>query len=307
MSDDAPSSERMRHTLDVPPHAVTERMQSVHGSRGDELTVNAARIRWSSCVSSSASETGELEGQMQPEEHGNADANFFLSVVDAEPFIPSKSRYRIDLLDCGPNAASSAECLMHLAEAWVPSLNQFRNGRTSLHSQIINGNDDVCRAILLRPDFFGVNTACHGSTALHHVARSGKTELVRLIITRPGFQGINDYCRAGWTALQWAAGGGHTKTCEVLMSHSEIDLNRKSRGGWTALHRAAVSGHEEICRQILMRPQFVEEAATVYSCYDWSVIGTAREIAAARQHMSVVQAIDELRTIDKAEIVFGDF
>ena len=203
-------------------------------------------------------------------------------------------RVRVDLLQDGPMAASAAACLMHLKQAHVPTLNCMRQGRTSLHAQILRGNAEVCIEILKRPDFTRVNEVDRrGSTALHHAACKDYAEVVAVLLLRDDFEGVNVPNENGWTALHFAADRGHIRTCTELMLHSDLNLNYRSKFGWTALHRAAHSGHEEVCRHLMARRDFVEVEAIVYSGTDGTALGTARDLARSAGHASTVQTINQ--------------
>lgn len=178
------------------------------------------------------------------------------------------------------------ECLTSLPEgALFNALSKLRNG--------VDDAVEECMQILEREDFPGINIRSPGGrTALHIAVKCQQEEICRAILARPDFTEINAKYR-GHTALTLAAEKQLTGICHAILAREDFsEINAKTVGGGeTALHKAAAKGLPDVCRAIINRADFHAVNATTLPR---SMGSTAAEVAEGCGHGDVAVIIRSL-------------
>mmetsp|Transcript_139154 Transcript_139154/g.444060 ORF Transcript_139154/g.444060 Transcript_139154/m.444060 type:complete len:426 (+) Transcript_139154:99-1376(+) len=117
------------------------------------------------------------------------------------------------------------------------------NGWTALHCAAISpleGSEELCRRILSRQDFVGLNLVDgYGRSALSAAAFHGRLGVCHAILEQNDFAGLNRRDKSGWTALHLAATKGYFEVCSAILDRRDFtEINSQDRFGRTALHVA---------------------------------------------------------------------
>jgi len=178
------------------------------------------------------------------------------------------------------------ECLSPLMdEALFSLLGKLRNGEDNAAEE--------CLKIIENEEFTGINAKSQGGrTALHLAVRCQHEEICRAILARPDFTEINAKYR-GLTALTLAAEKKLTEICLAILDRADFsEINAKTIGcGETALHKAAAQGLIDVCCAIIEHPDLHAVNATTLPR---SMGSTAAEVAEGCGHAEVAKIIRSL-------------
>lgn len=126
----------------------------------------------------------------------------------------------------------------------MPFVNQVDSaGNTVLHLAALHGHEDLCEAILRRPDFtdYDVLNKEH-ATALHLAVGNRQTVCVRAIIESGRFSAVNERDLLDRTALHLAALRSDAEAYEAIVAHPECRPGIPDRYGKSAAEYAAERG-----------------------------------------------------------------
>eukprot|EP01156_Anaeramoeba_ignava_P021525 Anaeramoba_ignava/c19208_g1_i1.p1 GENE.c19208_g1_i1~~c19208_g1_i1.p1 ORF type:complete len:300 (-),score=117.74 c19208_g1_i1:1206-2105(-) len=119
---------------------------------------------------------------------------------------------------------------------------------TSLHKQIVVGNEDEAIQLIKSGQVHIETKATNGQNALHIAAQTSRLQVLKFLI-RQGID-INTLSDNHRTALHFAAARGNIDCCRELLEQG-IDVNLKDSTQETALHLAALNGYDELARLLI--------------------------------------------------------
>jgi len=136
-------------------------------------------------------------------------------------------------------------------------------GATVLHLAAAQGDAALCKEVLARSDFDGVDSVDFlGSTALHHAVDRGLREVCTGILAHPSFTAVTAVNRNGRTALHLAALRGDGESCaELLACYAAaggapgvaMAVRSSDALGLTAADLAESAGHEVLAAKLRIR------------------------------------------------------
>eukprot|EP00746_Dinoflagellata_sp_MGD_P119402 gnl/MRDRNA2_/MRDRNA2_55265_c0_seq1.p1 gnl/MRDRNA2_/MRDRNA2_55265_c0~~gnl/MRDRNA2_/MRDRNA2_55265_c0_seq1.p1 ORF type:complete len:438 (+),score=66.48 gnl/MRDRNA2_/MRDRNA2_55265_c0_seq1:73-1386(+) len=160
-----------------------------------------------------------------------------------------------------------------------------------LHMALWRGDDPLCREILARKDFFGVNGLdwC-GQTVLHVAARQGKALMCEAILARDDFFSCDTSDFFGQTALHLAARYNYVDAGLMILRDGSLTACTKvDMNGMTPLHHAAMHGNETFCRELMKLPGCVPHATDCFG-------NSAAHLAALNCHFEVHDLLSARKT-----------
>ena len=159
-------------------------------------------------------------------------------------------------------------------------------GMTLLHQAAVMGQGAMVEMLLER----GAHVDAvddEGNAALHYAATSGSAPCVSALLRARA--DVEMQQAQGLTAAHWAAHKGHLEVLGLLIA-SGANVNAVAGEGATPLHMAANRGHLAVVRMLLEK----RAKTGVKGSWDGEE-GTARQMARAKGHGSVVKAIETAR------------
>lgn len=155
----------------------------------------------------------------------------------------------------GENDAAE-ECMKMLEDEESAGINaRSQGGRSTLHIAVRCQHEQICHAILARPDFTEINAKYRGCTALTLAAEKRLTGVCLAMLERPDFTEINAKTTGrGETVLHMAAANGLLDVCQRIMKRGDfhaVNATTLPRSmGCTAAEVAESCGHGEVAALI---------------------------------------------------------
>ena len=165
-----------------------------------------------------------------------------------------------------------------------------KNGMSCLHIAAMNGNLNICKALLNNYNFDSRIKDFEGGTALHSAAQNGDLEVFKYLLK----DGCDVYGKKedNTTCLHIAALNGHLNLCKMLLDNYNFDVKMKSHDEETALHCAAHSGDVELFQCL------VEKGSDAYSKKKDNL--SCFQIAASHGHLNLCKMLLENYNFDVA-------
>ena len=119
-------------------------------------------------------------------------------------------------------------------------------GNNCLHFAALDGNLDLCKALINKHNF-DINTSDYkGLTSLHFCVQSGNFDLFNFLI-RAGAE-VYQKTNNGENCLHIASLSGHLQLCKRLINKHNFDVNVTDNKGFTVLHCSAKKGSYELIK-----------------------------------------------------------